>query len=361
MSAALDGKVPKSVLLAREKLAKANLSVTVDNLERALSGSELSQLTASMRYIIKKGDPAGADSVAQTYQNLNDEAKRKEWLASFLVDPSCANLAAKFVTKREFVTGEQGRRLWLTVEQLASPTCFNSKVHAELIAKAAPSRPSSIPALAAADVLEYFVELSEEMWKKMKTESSEVTADTTLKKDDCEKVRKSLASSSASPPRTMAKKRKNVSPQDLDALSPATKAKVEDDARKGKAKQELAKSLRSSKSLADKVRRELESDLKHSLNLVTLGYPREMAQFYSDAFQEVSTQAAELLETWTDYAKADTTAKSTTELEDMTSMLKEKHDLVEKGVKHIDPKRKQLYSMVGTEKPKKDSKAEAST
>ena len=59
MSAALDGKVPKSVLLAREKLAKANLSVTVDNLERALSGSELSQLTASMRYIIKKGGRCG--------------------------------------------------------------------------------------------------------------------------------------------------------------------------------------------------------------------------------------------------------------------------------------------------------------
>ena len=122
-----------------------------------------------------------------------------------------------------------------------------------------------------------------------------------------------------------------------------------------KAKQELSKGLRSSKSLADKVRRELEIDLKHSLSLVTLGYPREMAQFYSDAFQEVSTQAAELLETWTDYAKADTTAKSTTELEDMTSMLKEKHDLVEKGVNHIDPKRKQLYNRVGTEKPKKYS------
>ena len=149
----LDQTVPKAVLQARGKLEAAGLEFTPESLATALSSSDISSLQAAIRYNINK---SGSEKEKHGYAQIDDEATRLKLMSAFVVDPDVSKCFAFHTTSRSTAAGVQGRRLWLTLEQLASPIIFNSMRHAELVAAAAEaagdSRPSKYAALAAAGV-----------------------------------------------------------------------------------------------------------------------------------------------------------------------------------------------------------------
>ena len=170
----LDCKVPKAVLLAREKLKAENMDITAETLGKALTSSDLSALAASMRYALKKDGCAGLND---SYKNLNTDEERRKWMADFCVDPCVSRCFAFNSTSRETESGIRGRKLWLTIEQMSSPIVFNSLEHAKIVAKKAPERPSSFVALAEAGIKEYYIEVTEEVFARLTKEQVGVKAD----------------------------------------------------------------------------------------------------------------------------------------------------------------------------------------
>ena len=86
----------------------------------------------------------------QEYDKAGSDKTRLEFLAEFIVNPDVAKCSFRQVTSKEAVDGTRGRRVWLTLNQMASSQYWNSMDDAELVAADCPSRPHSKPSMAKA-------------------------------------------------------------------------------------------------------------------------------------------------------------------------------------------------------------------
>ena len=83
MPMAPEPKVPKAVARAREALKARGLDPSGQNLKQALPKEDLNRLASTFRGAMSEEAKAG-------YQQLGTDADRRNWIAQYVIDPSCA-------------------------------------------------------------------------------------------------------------------------------------------------------------------------------------------------------------------------------------------------------------------------------
>lgn len=144
-----------------------------------------------------------------------------------------------------------------------------------------------------------------------------------------------------------AKKAKTkTSAQAIEDMTPNSKANHENAALKASATNQLQVVSKSSKALADKVRRGMEESAKLAEDLPANGYPKEMGPYYMDLFSPVSSAAGLLLEVWSGVIKADLTLADTEEIDTMALDLMSRQNALEKSFEDLEGEKKQVKGMV---------------
>ena len=140
-----------------------------------------------MRYALKKNP-----SHKTSYNESSSDKTRHEWLAQFLIDPDVGKCFGVQSTSKIAIDGKRGRKVWLTLNQLASSTMYNSMEDATLIAEDCVSRPHSSPSMAARGKKEYHVEITEEMWERLNKYDVTVKCETELTAQEYNDVKQSM-------------------------------------------------------------------------------------------------------------------------------------------------------------------------
>ena len=338
-SAPLDSKVPKAVLLARQKLQAQHLDITAENLGKALTSSDLSTLASAMRYNLNKGDD---EKLKSDYKNIDSDDERRKWMAAYCVDPNVSRCFAFQKTTREITSGTKVRKIWLTLEQMAGPLVFNSMVHAEIVAKKAPERPSQYAALAEEGIMEYHVEVTEEVFMRLTKDEVGVRAESEMSADDYSKVKRTMDGTSA-PPKP---KRQKLEKVPLEDMTPNSKTKLLEAQKRSAATKDFQQYHKSAKSLGDKLRREVEEQTKVAESLPEHGLPKQMAEYYLSGFNPIMAMAAAVIDTCAEYMMVDLTMATSTEIQTMARTLKEKQSELESEKTEFDAKKKQLKGIV---------------
>ena len=180
-------RVPLAVARARDHLSALGLEITPENITQHLDKAEINKLMGCMRTSLKSNKEASHQFVSST-----DHKSRREYLAAFLLEPDVSKCQAFNRTSKENVSGFRGKKVWLTLSQMASPAYFNSVEDAELIAKDCPERAHELPSMAAQGKKQYEVELTEEIWERLNKEKVEVNARADLKASDYEKIKEQM-------------------------------------------------------------------------------------------------------------------------------------------------------------------------
>ena len=124
-----------------------------------MSKDELNKAAGALRYELGK-DKAAHDKC----KGLRHDTDRLEILAKYIIDPSDASkLMMSNITSKISIDGSRGKRMWLSLNRMAGPLCFNSMEDAEIIAAECESRDSPYEGMRKAGKKEYLVELSEEI------------------------------------------------------------------------------------------------------------------------------------------------------------------------------------------------------
>ena len=147
------------------KLGKGQLPKVLGELKNKLEGEvtveKLAQLDHGMRNrafgALRKSIQATYPERMQEYTRIKDELAKREWLASFCMDPeSGGTYTATNKTTVSRVRDAELREVWLTEEELGGPKWLNSKTNAAIAIKSMKSRlHSRNSALRANVVLEY--------------------------------------------------------------------------------------------------------------------------------------------------------------------------------------------------------------
>ena len=257
--AAHDVRVPAAIAEARKLLSEAGKDINADNLKEVLTPTMLNKCASAMRTAMK--NKASSETVEQ-YKLASSDKKRREWLASFVLDPDVSKCFGSHVTTVQNKTSEQGRRLWLTIKQLSSPMFFNCEEHALAMAEGAPERPSQYPQLANKGVKEYQIEVTEEQWKKVRKEEVSISASSDMSAEDYKKVKAAMDSDSAPP----AKKKKAGSPKDPEQMTPEERARHEAQAAKKTVLTAFNAAQKGAKQLAEKIRKEVDQAIHSTKN-----------------------------------------------------------------------------------------------
>ena len=106
------------------------------------------------------------------------------------------------------------------------------------------------------------------------------------------------------------------------------------------------------------MRRELEDATTTARALPEQGLPKELSQYYVELFVPVNSDAATLIEKWSEQLKSDLSTATVEAILKMTEELVGLHTSLEKNFKEVEPKKKQLKAMVKQSTVPKEAKAE---
>ena len=287
-------KVPTAIQKAREALQKAGLPITAENLQQTLSRDEYNKAQGCLRYALKASKEPGAEAALVKYQDkqLTDNMK-SQWLAKFVLDPNCARCFAEESHEKISVNGSRGKKVWLTLAQMAGPKYWNSQDDAKLIAQDSESRPHTSPSMAAAGRKEFHVELTEEIWERVNADKVKIRAEANMDPAHFAQMRKEIGSEHKAPAR-----KKSRSVLALENGSPEEKAQ-------SKQVQDLKKLITSFnvsngilKRQADKHKKVSQQAIADAQTLLEKGYPQVMVDFYVAMFTELKDLCGKSLDKW---------------------------------------------------------------
>ena len=145
-------KIPAPIQKAKDKLTELGLPITRENIESNIDPTEINKLLGVLRWNLNK---PGNEKQKSTFQETKD---KRSFLAPFLLDPDVSKCEVFNSSKKEITSGTKGRKVWLTLNQLASNAVLNSMEDALLISKDLPDRDHEKPSMAAAGKKQYELE-----------------------------------------------------------------------------------------------------------------------------------------------------------------------------------------------------------
>eukprot|EP00969_Alexandrium_andersonii_P206369 9118048-Alexandrium_andersonii.AAC.1 len=251
------------------------------------------------------------------------------------MDPDVSKCFGTQETIKEATDGFRGRKMWLSLNQMAGPMFWNSEEDAKLIAADSPSRPHSSPSMAKAGKLEYYVEITEEMWERLNKDKVTLTAQADVKPEDYKKIKASMDSDSNPTPK---KPKTKPNPEDM---TEEERAKFEAERERGEASKALATSLGALKRLAEKARKDTDAATANAIKLTDKGYPSEMVKFFTSEFEPMSADIASALEFWAKMAKFNKATATTVELNTEKAEIDERASDLDTKLKSLEPKMKE--------------------
>ena len=289
-------KVPTAIQKAREALQKAGLPITAENLQQTLSRDEYNKAQGCLRYALKASKEPGAEAALVKYQDkqLTDNMK-SQWLAKFVVDPNCARCFAEESHEKISVNGYRGKKVWLTLAQMASPKYWNSEEDAKLIAQDSEPRPHKSPSMAAAGKKEYLVELTEEIWERLNTDRVGVRSEADMEAETYRRMKKEFAGAKPGPTPVRKKQKGALALEDGSSqLSQVERAQQD----LKKAVGQFNVSNGAIKRQADKHNKAAQIGIADALSLLEKGYPQTMIDFYMQIFIGLKDQCGTALDKW---------------------------------------------------------------
>ena len=186
-----------------------------------------------------------------------------------------------------------GRKMWLTLAQMESRPYFNSKEDAELIAKDCDERPHELPSMRAAGKVQFHVEVTEEIWKRVNQDKVDLCAEGKIDAQQYKRVKEEMDKDACGSKRSAAKKVK-VEPTEDEKKAAEEKALLKE------AQKECNTSLAAAKRVGDKVKTDLKAALQNCSKLQDKGYPKAMQTHYESKINPVKTEAEALIDVWSD-------------------------------------------------------------
>ena len=323
----MSDKIPKPILAVREKLAKLGLPITAENMQLHISSGDINKAAGALRTALKNTNPDNAGS----YKTL-DRAEQRHWPATFAIDANASRCLASESTSRATKHEQRTRVCWLSKAQLASDAVLASAEDAELFAQgAAPEdrRPSKFKALAEKGREEFRIELDDEQFAKVFKEETKVDAKSEMKADDYEKIKEAMHEETSPPEPKRQRKDVKKELKALEDMSPEERVIHEAQQSRRKEVDAFRAAQAQGKRSGDKARKTVEDAQKDAAKLVEKGMPKELQQFYMDAFIPLMTQTQELLQLYADNAKTNLLTES-------EANVKEMRENVERATNQLD-------------------------
>ena len=294
-----DDQLPKPMAEAAEALKAAGLEVTGENLStlpHALRVKAFSSLNTALN--------SRFQDKAVLFKNLQDDNDKREFLASFMIDPKSGGTVTNRVS-REVAEKTIKRILWVTLEQYGGPLFLNSVDHATIALDGEPSRPHENKKLAEKGVLQYRVEVTEEVFEKVLKESAELAKQVELSAEEFEPVARVMkdrdlsgpshsgqAEGSTKPPmkrqRGTPRASSTDNPEPPAGPDPATKASQES----------LAKELSELKKFYDKSKKELDEAKLIEQKLAAKSWGGAATDYLKEAVEKTRTSMDQVFNFW---------------------------------------------------------------
>ena len=184
------GALPPAIQRAISRLTEKGLAITPENMKH-LCHKERKDAFAAMA----NGLRAKAPDEFGKYKTVTSQDEKRQWLAKFMLDPSCATLRGRNTNSKETEDVEGVDFVWITKDTMAGPSYLNNAVTADLVSADCASRPySRSESAAAAGVLEYKYYFENGSHKKRSSEKTEVRAEADLNDEDYVKIREATQS-----------------------------------------------------------------------------------------------------------------------------------------------------------------------
>ena len=342
-----EGKIPKPILAARAKIQALGLELTAENIKAALTKEELNKAAGAFRTTMKNHQDAQAQ-----YKGASTDVAKFGFLAKFIINPNIAQCFGQNTFTRSSVDGEEGKRVWLSINQMKGPMYYNDESDAIAIAEncesRGDSRPHEDPTLAALGKKQFLVTLSHEMWKRHKGETATLSTKAELAPADFNTVKRSMMGdesnieAKARPP----KKHRLA----LEDMTPNTKEKHEQKLMKQKAASALKLALTALNKLYNTVQRDIADGKRHSASLIDKGFPKEMTKYFDDHFDPVLKAAETAWAVWTEHSKYDTQLENADGINEVRCAVEAATKDLDATLKGVDSKLKDVKKMA----PQKD-------
>ena len=233
--------------------------------------------------------------------NTCSRADQRSWVARYLMDPASGGCTGKNTTRVESGSVDDEVEVWVTESELGGPKYFNNMMHASIAIRELDSRPHEIASLAKENVLQYALTKKEVRRFKKKSESAEVSVESTLTKEQFEKVRDHMGTA-LEEDEPEPKKQKVTDTQSSGSKNPkGTPKKPQKSPEEIAAEKELRKAtfdannnLKKYREYVDKCAGELdESSITHLKKLIKAkGMPETMNEFIDNTIVEIQGHIA---------------------------------------------------------------------
>ena len=307
--------LPKACQDLKEKLGDQVTGDNIAKVDRALRVRAFSALADNL----KKNH---ANRVCD-YQTLADDQQRRDWLASYLLDPEGGGSYATNTVEKQTSNFDKGIELWVTEAEYGGPRFLNSKEHAAIAVKCLQSRPHENPKLAEAKVLQYNVTQAWKEFSQGTIESSKLTTETKITAQEYAEVAESMRS--AAPPKKRGRvgggsgSRSSRARVDPASLTPQQIADT-------KSKEAFEEVLKSAKKITDKMNKEIADVGLVESRLKAKNWGSGPLDFLHAATEEQTKKKDALTEeyvnhknaSYTDLGQRDEAAKGLKELTDLT-------------------------------------------
>ena len=184
------GALPPAIQRAIRTLSEQGFSITAENMKHL---SHKARKDAFMA--LQNGLRAKAPDELGKYKMVTGQDEKRQWLARFMLDPSCAGLKGRNTFAKETEDVEGVDFVWITKDTMAGPSYLNNAVTADLACADCASRPySRSESAASAGVLEYKYYFERGSHKRRSLEKTEVSAEADVNDEDYTKIREATQS-----------------------------------------------------------------------------------------------------------------------------------------------------------------------
>ncbi|CAK0820370.1 unnamed protein product [Prorocentrum cordatum] len=290
-------QLPKPMMEAADALKAQGLEVTGENLAslpHALRVKAFSSLNTALNTRFQ--------DKAVLFKNLQDDNDKREYLASFMIDPKSGGTMTN-KSSREVIEKTTKKVLWVTLEQYGGPLFLNSMEHAKIALEGEPSRPHENKKLADTGAQQFRVEVTEEVFEKVLEESAELAKQVELSAEEFEPVANVLkdkdlsgpssADGSTKPPMKRRRQSRRATPAATEPDPPAgpdlaTKASQES----------LAKELSELKKFYDKSKKELGEAKLIEQKLASKAWGGAATDYLKEAVDKMRTEMGQAFNFW---------------------------------------------------------------
>ena len=300
-------ELPKACADLKALLLQAGKSVTGEN----LSGKDIATLRNRGISAMKGHLKANDTEALSKYELLKSDIDRRNFLASYLIDPENASASCTNTTEKVTSNIDEKKGVWVTEDEYGGPMWLNNPAHAKIAVKGCQDRPHENPLLAAVGVKQYKVFKKTEVTSTGTIDKAKVKLDAAMTAEQyaetAQHMRASLASSSAGGSADGAPngKRRKTATQE-----PPTAQQKE----RKEAKEKYDKAVKSMKSTVDRVRKELNDVTLIQKKLEAKSWGAGATDFLKSEAAAQQATIEDLFDAYGEAKDVDTTAMSISEI-----------------------------------------------